>query len=424
MRKRHLQPRLVDALSDTPVVFIQGPRQCGKTTLARSVSGRGRDFAFLTFDRAADKTAAETDPDGFVEALPPRVILDEVQRVPAIFPAIKRSVDEDRRPGRFLLTGSANPLVLPTVSESLTGRMEILTLRPFSQGELLGRREGFVDALVRPGPLRARTAAMSWRELVPKIVRGGFPEAVSRRDADRRRQWFESYITSTIERDVRDLANIQRLREMPRILALAAARSTATLNLSDLARDAQLPLTTLQRLWALLEATFVVATIPAWSANLTSRIVKSPKLTMLDTGFLCHLLGIDAARLIEDGAMAGPVLETFVVNELAKQIEWSAERPSLFHFRTHKQQEVDVVLETRAGAVVGIEVKKTASPSASDFAGLRVLKESTGSRFVRGVLLCMVSEPVAFGPDLLACPVSALWAPVARRAATSGSSHA
>jgi hypothetical protein len=201
-------------------------------------------------------------------------------------------------------------------------------------------------------------------------------------------------------------------------LTRVGGQVASSLNLSDLARDAQLPLTTLQRLWALLEATFVVAAVPAWSANLTSRIVKSPKLTMPDTGLLCHLLGIDAARLAEDGAMAGPVLETFVVSELSKQIEWSAERPSLFHFRTHKQQEVDIVLETRSGAVVGIEVKKTASPSLSDFGGLRILKEAAGPRFVRGVLLCTVPEPVAFGPDLFAYPVSALWASAPRGTAT------
>jgi len=416
VRDRHLQPRLAEALSDTPVVFLQGPRQCGKTTLARSVRVRGDPFAFLTFDRAADRAAAEGDPDGFVDGLPPRVILDEVQRVPAIFPAIKRAVDEDRRPGRFLLTGSANPLLLPAVSESLTGRMEILTLRPFSQGELLGRRERFIDAVLRPGPVRFRGGGGAWRGLVPGLVRGGFPEAVARTGADRRRQWFESYLTGTIERDVRDLANLHRLREMPRILGLAAARATATLNLSEIARDAQLPLTTLQRLWTLLEATFLVATTPAWSANLTSRLVKSPKVMLLDTGLLCHLLGVDAARLTEGGPVAGPVLETFVVNELLKQISWSEERPSLFHYRTHKQQEVDIVLETRAGTVVGIEVKKTASPTASDFAGLRHLKDAAGGRFRRGVLLCMVPEPVAFAPDLVACPVATLWGPAARGA--------
>ena len=205
------------------------------------------------------------------------------------------------------------------------------------------------------------------------------------------------------------------------VLALLTAhylhwRATATLNLSEIARDAQLPLTTLQRLWTLLEATFLVATIPAWSANLTSRLVKSPKVMLLDTGLLCHLLGVDAARLAEGGPIAGPVLETFVVNELLKQISWSEERPSLFHYRTHKQQEVDIVLETRAGTVVGIEVKKTASPTASDFAGLRHLKDAAGGRFRRGVLLCMVPEPVAFAPDLVACPVAALLGPAARGA--------
>lgn len=409
MKRRHLTPMVVAALADTRVVFVQGPRQSGKTTLAQSLGRHGHDAGYLTFDDAAVLAAAQSDPAGFVAGLPRRVILDEVQRVPELFPAIKRAVDGDRRPGRFLLTGSASPLLLPRASESLAGRMEVLTLWPFSQGEIEARPDRFVDACFdrdfRPSTFRGA----SWPALVDRIVQGGYPEAITRTDEVRRAAWFGSYITTILERDVRDIANVQGLREMPRLLRLAATRAMSLLNFADLARDAAMPQTTLQRYWALLEATFLVRTLPAWSANLGKRLVKAPKVVMADTGFLCHLCGLDAARLQSDDVMAGAVLESFVAGELARQITWSRARPALFHYRTHTQQEVDLVLESPAGAIVGIEVKKTASPGERDFKGLRHLREVTGKRFLRGVLLYTGSASVAFGPNLYAVPVSALW---------------
>ena len=208
---------------------------------------------------------------------------------------------------------------------------------------------------------------------------------------------------------MRDLSNVQNLSDLPRLLRLLAARTSGVLNLSDVARDAHLPLTTLQRHWALLEAVFFVRTLPTWSGNLTSRLAKAPKVLLNDTGLLCHLLNLDAERLRTDDLMSGPVLESFVAVELAKQATWSRARPALFHYRTQKQQEVDLVLEDVAGRLVGVEVKKTASPTSGDFKGLRHLSEQTGKKFLRGILLYTGSTSVAFGPNLYAVPVGALW---------------
>lgn len=409
MNKRHLTRRLRDALQDTPVVFVQGPRQCGKTTLAQELIEQGHDAQYLTLDDAVTLKAALGDPDGFVAGLPERVVLDEVQRAPELFRAIKASVDRWREPGRFLLTGSAQALVFPKVSESLAGRMEVLTLAPFSQGEIEGCVEGFVDACFAKEFPRHKLPAEGWPALAERIARGGFPEVVARAAGARRRAWFDSYVTTILERDVRDLANVAGLRELPTLLRLAASRAMGLLNFADLSRDAAMPQTTLQRYWALFEATFLVGALPPWHANLGLRLVKTPKVLLGDTGLLCHLLGLDAARLQADDLMTGAALECFVAGELTKQSSWSKTRPRLFHYRTHTQQEVDFVLEDAAGRLVGIEVKKTASPTSSDFKGLRHLGEQTGKKWLRGILLYTGSTSVAFGPNLHAVPVSALW---------------
>ncbi len=409
MKRRNLTPQILAALRDTPVVYLQGPRQAGKSTLAQSLRDDGHDAEYFTLDDAATLAAAQSDPDGFVTGLPERVILDEVQRVPELFRAIKRSVDAKRKPGRFLLTGSAQALVLPKLAESLAGRMEVLTLWPFSQGEIAGSHDGFVEACFarefKPGAFRDT----NWAGLVERIVAGGYPEVLTRNDTARRQAWFGSYVTTILERDVRDLANVTGLRDLPRLLRLAASRAMGLLNFADLSRDAAMPQTTLQRYWALFEATFLVRALPPWHANLGLRLVKTPKVLLGDTGLLCHLLALDSARLQADDLMTGAVLECFVAGELTKQSAWSGTRPGIFHYRTHTQQEVDFVLEDARGRLVGIEVKKTASPTSGDFKGLRHLSEQTGKRFLRGILLYTGSTSVAFGPNLHAVPVGALW---------------
>lgn len=409
MKRRNITPSVQAALHDTPVVFVQGPRQAGKTTLVRSLEEDGYEAAYHTFDDATVLAAAQSDADGFVMNLPSKVILDEVQRVPELFRAIKRSVDARREPGRFLLAGSANALVLPKVSESLAGRMEVLSLSPFSQGEIENHREQFVDACFAAKFDPGNHRDSSWGTLAERIVQGGYPEVITRSSSARRRAWYGSYVTTILERDVRDIANVHRLRELPKLLRLAAARAGGLLNFTELARDAAMPQTTLQRYWALFEATFLVRTLPAWTANLGTRLVKTPKVMFGDTGLLCYLLGLDVERLKNDALMTGAVLEAFVGIELAKQITWSESRPALFHYRTHTQQEVDFVLEDAAGRLVGIEVKKSASPSTGDFKGLHRFRDAVGKRFLRGVLLHTGSSSAAFAPDLHAVPVSALW---------------
>jgi predicted AAA+ superfamily ATPase len=409
MKQRFLAPQVMAALSDTPVVFVQGPRQAGKTTLVQNLYLQGYQARYLTLDDAAVLQAATADPQGFISGLPERVILDEVQRAPDLFLAIKHSVDKNRAPGRFLLTGSANAMLLPQASESLAGRMEVLPLWPFSQGEIGGVQENFIAACFATEFSPGRITGADWPTLVSKIVAGGYPEALARTKPDRRQAWFGSYVTTILERDVRDIANIQGLRELPKLLRLVAARSANVLNFNDLARDAGIAPTTLKRYWSLLEAVLLGITIPAWSGNLTSRLSKTPKLLIGDAGLLCYLLGLDEARLTDDSLMTGAALETFVGLELIKQLAWNSNAPRLFHYRTHAQQEVDYVLEDRSGRLVGIEVKKSASPSSSDFRGLRQLAEQTGEKFVRGILLYTGTESVSFGPGLHAVPISSLW---------------
>lgn len=405
MRSRHLQGPLERALADTPVVLVNGARQVGKTTLVKRFPGR----RYVNLDDATVLGAARSDPAGFLAGFPGPVVLDEVQKAPELFPAIKAVVDTKRRAGRFLLTGSTDVMLLPRLSESLAGRMEVLGLRPFSQGELEGRREGFVDAVFARRMAAPSTGRLSRRELAERVVRGGYPEAQRRRSAARRTTWFDAYLTAIVQRDVRDLANIEGLSALPRLLGLLAARSTGTLNAADLSRAAALPLSTLKRYLALLSATFLVDTVPAWSGNLGKRLVRSPRIYLSDTGLICSQLGLGVPRLTREPDLLGPLFETFVMLELRKQLAWSRVRASLFHFRTQTGQEVDLVLEDSAGRLVGVEVKAGATVRAEDFRGLRVLRDAVEDRFVRGVVLHTGLEPVSFGSRLVALPVESLW---------------
>ena len=405
---RYVSPALEAALGDTPVVLVVGPRQAGKTTLCRLVAER-RGARLLSLDDAATLAAARTDPAGFIAAQDGPVVLDEIQKAPALLPAIKLAVDRRREAGRFLLTGSADVLALPRVSESLAGRMEVLTLWPLSQGELGGHREESIDALFAAANLGGGVAGEARADLVARALRGGYPEAVARRDPERRRAWFRSYVTTMLERDVRNLAQIEGLTDLPRLLNILAARSTSLLNVAELSRSVGLPHTTLTRYLALLESAFLVRRVPAWAGNRARRAVKTPRVWIPDTGLLGHLAGLTPARLAEEPTALGPLLENFVASELVKQLGWSRTRAQLLHFRTHGGQEVDLILEADDGRLVGIEVKAAATVGAADMKGLTALREVAGKRFHRGVVLYTGQEVLPFGPDLWVLPVSALW---------------
>jgi predicted AAA+ superfamily ATPase len=344
---RFAEPRLVEALADTPVVLIHGPRQCGKTTLAQAI-GEGRGYAYFSFDDAVTLAAATVDPVGFVGDLPERAVLDEVQRAPGIFGALKSAVDRRRSPGRFLLTGSSNVLLVPALADSLAGRMGILRLHPLAQAELARRTPRFLDVLF-DGAFKARKAERLGKALAERIAAGGYPAALARSTPRRRIAWYRDYIETLVQRDVRGLARIGSLDALPRLLALAAGQTARLINISDLASPFQLSRPTIRDYVTLLARVFLLEELAPWHSNRLSRLIKTPKLHLGDTGVACTLLGLDAASLWQDRATLGPLLETFVFQELRRQASWHEEEIRFHHYRDKDAAEVDIVLERGPG---------------------------------------------------------------------------
>lgn len=394
-------------MADTPVVLVNGARQTGKSTLTKWYAEQVSGAHYLTLDDATVLAAAIEDPAGFLSGIQGPVVLDEVQRAANLFPALKIEVDRDRQPGRFLLTGSADILLLPNLSESLAGRMEILTLWPFSAGELRGVKKSFIDQVFSDSPLPSIACKKTRTEILQGVVTGGFPEVVGRTSARRRSAWFGSYITTILQRDVRELANIEHLTALPRLLRLLATRSSTLLNYSELSRSLGLTHSTLKRYMALFETTFLVQLVPPWSANLGKRLVKSPKVFLCDTGLMAYCLGVDSGSDIPSH-LVGPLVENYTIMELQKQLEWSDTRASLYHFRERTGKEADVVLEDAAGHIVAVEVKASSRVATQDFKHLEFLRQKLGNRFVRGIILYLGSESVNFDNRLSAFPLGSL----------------
>lgn len=406
---RFAAARVMEALEDAPVVLLHGPRQSGKTTLARSV-GDALGFTYVSFDDPAILAGALSDPVGFLGDLPDRVILDEVQRAPGLFSVLKMAVDRDRRPGRFLLTGSANVLLVPALSDSLAGRMAILRLHPLAQCELAGQDPRFLDRLfgsafpVRPFPRLGPP-------LAERLTSGGFPAALNRPTSRRRAAWYRDFIETMIQRDVRDLSRIDSMDLLPRLLQLAAGQTARLLNTSDLAAPFQRTRSTIRDYTTLLERVFLLEELPPWHSNRMSRLVKTPKVHLGDSGLACALLGLEAGALWQDKPALGQLLETFVYQELRRQADWNESPTRFFHFRDRDGYEVDIIAERGAQELAGVEVKAAATVVASDFRGLRKLREAAGERFKCGVVLYDGEACVGFGPGLFAVPVRMLWEP-------------
>lgn len=410
MYERFIKAVISQALADTPVILLNGARQTGKSTLCRQLTASGAFKAqVVTMDDSATLAAAAIDPLGFMENLDKHVIIDEVQRAPELFLSIKKLIDDDRKGRRIILTGSANVLALPKLADSLAGRMEIHHLWPLSQNEIQGKPSGFLNVLIAEGR-HFRGTKPDWGDIVQKIRRGGYPEALQREVEARRHKWFESYITAILQKDIRELANIEGLMQLPNVLNLLATRVGSTVNFSDIARLAGLKNSTLQRYIALLEQVFLILKIPAWTPNAEGQFVKSPKVVMNDTGLLCHLRG-EGDGLMENRAVAGTFLENFVAMEIVKQLSWMEDPLKLYHFSTHKGAEVDLVLEDRRKQLYGIEVKSMASVKESDFRGLKKLQELAGSRFKKGIVLYTGEQTLGGfgGKNLYAVPITALW---------------
>ncbi|NOT31945.1 MAG: ATP-binding protein [Planctomycetes bacterium] len=413
MYRRHVEPALRAALADTRIVLLNGARQTGKSTLAEELA-KEQGGRYLTLDDGTLLGTARSDPTALLQGAAGLTVIDEVQKAPELLPALKREVDRDKRPGRFLLTGSANIFLVPRVAESLAGRIEILALLPLSQDELAGRAASLPDALFSGRPWRSRRSTLKRLEVGKRIVAGGYPEVLAREPGARRAAWFTSYVSSLLQRDVRDLANIDGLTEMPRLLGLLAARASTLMNMAELSRAVGIPHSTLKRYLTLLEATFILQPLPAWSANLGKRFVKASKIHLLDAGLTAHLRGESEPAQLVASPTVGPLLETFVLQELRKQLGWSRQAATPYHFRTAAGREVDIVLEAPGGKVVGIEVKAAAALDASDFAGLQALAEAAGKKFVRGVVLYLGEHVVPRGDNLWALPIDELWQPAAK----------
>ena len=407
MIKRNIQEKLEEALLRSPVVLLTGARQTGKTTLMKQI-GQEKNYTYVSFDDIRFLSAAKNDPIGFIAGLKKPVILDEVQRVPEIFLAIKQDVDENRTPGMYILTGSANPLLIPKLGDSLAGRMEIFTLYPLSQGELAGIKEKFIDTIFN-NQLPTSSTVLPKEELYEKMSKGGYP-LVQDFDESGRESWFNGYIVTILQRDVKDISNITGISDLPLVLHLLATRVANLLNVAELSRATQIPVSTLDRYLTLLQTVYLIHLQQPWFANLGNRLVRAPKINFVDTGLLSFQLGIHVhENSIIEGRMIGPILENFVVGELYKQMGWSSMRVKLYHFRTAQGFEVDVVLENAAGQIVCIEIKKSSTVIAEDFKGLKYIQELTGNKFVAGIVLYTGTEHIPFGQKLFALPIQSLW---------------
>ncbi len=407
---------LLAALRDTPIVILHGPRQAGKSTLVQELAKKDHPAQYLTLDHLSTLSSARRDPEGFVASLSLPTIVDEIQRAPELVLSIKASVDRCRTPGRFLLTGSAHVLQLPRLADTLAGRAEIITLLPFSQGEMEGAREGFIDGLFDERPPVLTDVAFTLpgvdprEDLMGRVVIGGFPEVIGRQEPARRSSWFESYLSTMMLRDIRDLANIDGLTEMPHFLAMIASRAGGLLNTAQLARDMGLSVVTTKRYLSLLRSTFMVLGVRPWFTNRAKSLVKSEKLYLGDTGLLAHLLNVSVEEPARDPHDLGRLVENFVAVELAKQREWSRTRPEVFHFRNYSGTEVDFLLESRGGRrLVGLEVKASSTVRDDDFQGLRALAGAVGAKFHRGVVLYNGTAVIPFGSGMWAMPIAALW---------------
>jgi predicted AAA+ superfamily ATPase len=402
---RHAAKQVATALADTPVVMVNGPRQCGKTTLVRSFAAEGRQYVSLDDETAL--SAARDDPTGFLRPLD-RAIVDEVQRAPELLRAIKLSVDQDRRPGRFLLTGSADLLTLPTVSDSLAGRMEVVTLLPLSQAEI-GRAGGtFLDrAFAGEPPLLPE--ASTGAKFVQRVLRGGYPEMLRRADPARRRTWARDYVAAIVQRDVRDVSTIEKLDVLPRLLRILAQQSGQLTNFTQIGGQIGLDDKSTRKYLGVLEQLYLVRRLEPWYGNRLSRMVKTAKLHFLDSGLLAALLGATPERVDKDRQVFGTLLETFVYTEALKAGMASARQVAIHHYRDRDKNEVDLVLEDETGAVVGLEIKATATVRPADFSGLRKLATAVGEHFRLGVVLHDGEAVTGFGKNLVAAPLSCLW---------------
>ena len=403
---RQIEARLLEALRDTPVVLLAGPRQAGKTTLVKQIAER-QGLRYLTMDDELALLSAKEDPTGFIRSVD-SVVIDEIQRAPQLLLAIKKSVDEDRRPGRFLLTGSANLMALPTVADSLAGRMETLHLLPLSQSEMALQSANWIDSAFA-GRILQLSEASEGHDLVQRVLRGGYPEAVSRPTSRRRAAWSKQYLDAIIQRDVRDISGIEKIDQLPRFLNALAQTAGQMCNYAQLGGQVGLDAKTAASYLGIFEQMYLLQRVEVWARNRLNRVVKSSKLQFLDSGLLTALLELSSEEVERNRTRFGNVLETFVFSELLKHNTTADSNYKLLYYRDADKVEVDVVIENSVGQLVGVEVKASATVNQHDLKGLKKLAKLSGDQFKMGVLLYDGKETLPMGNNIWATPISTLW---------------
>ena len=404
--RRWIEPRIAEALQDTPVVLLAGPRQSGKTTLVRHIAN-DEGLRYLTLDDQLTLLSAREDPVGMIRSLD-RAVIDEIQRAPQLLLAIKKSVDEDRRPGRFLLTGSANLMAVPTVADSLAGRMETLALLPLSQSEIEGHSANWIDSAFS-GKILNCVAPSQGQLLVERVLRGGYPEAIARPSAKRRNTWARQYMDAIIQRDVRDIAGIEKLDQLPRFLSALGQTAGQMCNYTQLGGQVGLDGKTASRYIGIFEQMYLLRRVDVWAHNRLNRVVKTPKLQFLDAGLLANLLDLTTEEVLRNRSRFGHVLETFVFAELLKHTTTAEGDYRLMYYRDADKYEVDVVIEDATGQLVGVEVKASATVTKDDLRGLKKLASLAGDQFKMGILLYDGAETLPLGGGIWAAPLSTLW---------------
>jgi predicted AAA+ superfamily ATPase len=406
---RHAAARVTEALADTRIVTVEGPRQAGKSTLCADIAS-ARGMRMVTLDDPNVRQAATDDPDGFTAGLGERAFIDELQRAPELVLALKAAVDRDTRPGRFLVSGSANLLLAPRIGDSLAGRVERVPLRPFTQAEIA--RVGvpsWLDELWDGGEAPyIESEAVGSTAYVERILAGGFPAVIARAPA-RRRAWLEDYLGALITRDVPDLVSIRRPDLLPVLLRHIAGGSGSLISMRPIAQALAVDEKTIRTYVRLLELLHLVASVPAWTPGFAARAVRAPRLFVEDTALFAHLLDADAARICSDAAVTGRAYETFVAMELARLLPHTEIMPAMRHWRGRHGEEVDIVLEDRGGRVIAIEVKAGATVGRGDMRWLHRFKALAGDRFVAGLVLCTTRRTTPLGDRMWAVPTEALW---------------
>jgi predicted AAA+ superfamily ATPase len=406
---RSIRPFIVEGVDDSRIVFVGGARQVGKTTLVTAIAQHERPMTAFTLDDRATREAALADPAGFVADLPGPAFIDEIHRAPDLLLELKRAVDADTAPGRFVITGSANVLTSKRIQDALPGRIDRVDMWPLAQSEIRSGKLNVVDELFA-GRAPQVTRAPAGRAAFSSVVaEGGYPEARGRPPGRRRERWFANYVSATLARDLVELADVRRIDDAERLLRLLAAQSANLLSYRAVGARLDMHHDTVKAYVALLEQMFLVKRLPAWRPGIGAREASTPKIYVCDSGLLTHLLGADATRIESDDQVTGKLCETFVAGELLRHASWSEQQPRLFHYQRDRE-DVDLVLENNRGEIAAIEVKASATLRSSDWKWLKKLADARAERFRAGIVIYSGEQTVPLGRHIWAVPYSGLWA--------------